>query len=163
MKLKIISGGQYGADIAGLRAGKVCNFETGGYMPNGFRAGDVRHPEYEQMYNVKELIAADYKPRTWTNVYHSDFTVRLAKNFNSAGEICTMRAIRIYNKHSFDIKVDHDGVPTLIKPIEFAQVLKNHKVKVLNVAGNANLSLEKGIEEFLSKTFFIISCMEDWS
>jgi hypothetical protein len=33
---KVISGGQSGADLGGLRAAKVLGIQTGGSMPKGF-------------------------------------------------------------------------------------------------------------------------------
>jgi Circularly permutated YpsA SLOG family len=35
--MKIISGGQTGADQAGWRAAKACGLETGGWMPKGWK------------------------------------------------------------------------------------------------------------------------------
>jgi hypothetical protein len=61
----------------------------------------------------------------------SDGTIRLAKNFNSPGEKCTLNAIKYYNKPHFDVN--------LVLPPDFRDVcnwIKSKNIKVLNVAGN---------------------------
>jgi len=49
---RVISGGQTGADIAGLKAAKAFGIPTGGYMTSGFRTLDGYKPEYHREYNV---------------------------------------------------------------------------------------------------------------
>ena len=40
MLIKIISGGQTGADMGGLRAGRALNIPTGGSAPHGWKKRD---------------------------------------------------------------------------------------------------------------------------
>lgn len=146
MVTKVISGAQIGADIAGLRAAKRLGLETGGWMPRGFRARDGEHPEYADQYGIQEHESPKYPPRTEQNVFSADATVRFAYDFQSAGEICTLKAIQKYDKPYFDVPIK--GF-VMVDPDELATWLDIGEVGVLNVAGNASTWLEVLVEEFL--------------
>jgi hypothetical protein len=134
---KIISGGQTGADEAGLIAARLSGLQTGGWMPKGFRTLDGRKPEFKEMYKMQEHSSYYYTPRTFQNAKESDGTVRFATNFNSAGEICTLKAINQYHKPYFD--VDFNEALTQ-QVIDFRSWLKCNVIKILNVAGNSEKS-----------------------
>jgi hypothetical protein len=102
-KLKIYSGGQLGADQAGLEAAKFCNIPTGGYAPKGYLTLVGPQVELLQGYGLVECQVPGYKARTWENVKSSDGTVRFAYNFQSPGEKCTLNAISYYHKPYLDI------------------------------------------------------------
>lgn len=146
---KVISGGQVGADIAGLRAGKALGLLTGGWMPKGFRAKDKFHPEYAALYGIQELPSLSYPPRTLKNALASDATVRFAYNFDSRGERCTLRACARAGRPHFDIDLK---TPKRITPTDFAVWLYDHDVAVLNVAGNADPAIEGWVQRFLMQS-----------
>ena len=132
MLKKIISGGQTGADIAGLEVAKQFGYETGGTMPFGYKTLDGNKPEYKDLYGVVAHSSSDYVPRTRKNVRDADGTIRLAFNFESRGEIVTLRAVEDYDKEHIDVD--------LAKPIPVSAVTEwilCHNIEVLNVAGNA--------------------------
>ena len=132
MLQKIISGGQTGADIAGLEIAKVMGLETGGTMPFGYKTLDGCRPEYKTLYGIKCHKSSSYVPRTRINVKESDATIRLAFDFTSRGEVCTLKAIHDYKKPYIDVDLSDP------RPVEeVAQWLKANNVCVLNVAGNA--------------------------
>ena len=79
MLKKIISGGQTGADQAGLAAGKVAGLETGGWMPKGFRTDTGPAPDLAILYGVREHQSLSYRPRTILNVKESDATIIFGK------------------------------------------------------------------------------------
>ena len=144
---KIISGGQNGADIAGLKFAKWIGLKTGGWIPNGFRTIDGNKPEYAELYNLKETIPRYYPPRTAMNVKSSDATIWFASNWSSGGEILTKNMCIRYNKPYFDVCVNtfQDlGIP-VTPPWELAAWLTEHNVKVLNIAGNSEQT-SPGIE-----------------
>lgn len=147
---KIISGGQIGADIAGLRAGVRIGIQTGGWMPHGFHTRDGLHPEYASLFGCSEHECSGYPPRTRQNVLESDATVRFAVNFSSLGEICTLNAINAYSKPFFDVPI-RDGQTRIgyLAGAHFRRFLFDHDVRVLNVAGNALSWLEPVVESFL--------------
>jgi len=142
MLYKIISGAQTGADQGGLDAGKRFGLETGGQIPKGFLTETGPNPKLALDYGVTEHASTQYPPRTLANVQNSDATIRFANNFNSAGEICTLNAINQCDKPYLDIHI--------YRPLEHevvVQWLKDHHVKVLNVAGNRE-SKCIGLHEF---------------
>lgn len=149
--MKIISGGQTGVDIAALEVAKEYGIETGGWMPPGWITQIGAKPQYESLYGLKEHPQDGYKPRTWQNVFDSDATIRLAFNFKSPGEICTLNAIKKYNKPYYDIDMANPVEPNLV-----LQFLLTNKVSILNVAGNSEKSAN-GIyiesKDYLKKLF----------
>jgi Circularly permutated YpsA SLOG family len=72
MLRKIISGGQSGADRAGLDFAIATGLEHGGYVPRGRKAGDGRIAD---RYNLVELTTSSYPARTRRNIEESDGTV----------------------------------------------------------------------------------------
>lgn len=141
---KVISGGQVGADIAGLRAAKAFGLETGGVLPLGWRTLKGPRPEYSRHYGCTEHKSPQYPPRTFQNVRDSDGTLRLALNWQSAGEQCTLKAIRQYRKHWLDIEpFDSEGNKKIAEWLWVCQI------EVLNVAGNANEAIEFSVEQML--------------
>ncbi len=147
---KIISGAQTGADQAGLIVGKRLNLLTGGWMPKGFRTLEGPKPEFLNEYGIQEHPSSYYPPRTYLNVKESDGTVRFATNFNSSGELCTLKAIKQYDKPYFD--VDFNDIEQKI--VDFKSWLKCYSIKVLNVAGNSestSLGIKQKTIDFLMK------------
>lgn len=140
--MKIISGGQTGADFGGLLAAKQYNLETGGWLPKDCITLDGRKPEYLELYKMKEHNGG-YSLRTEANVRDSDGTIRFASDFSSAGEKCTLRAINWFKKPH--LKID------IRKPMAKEKVIdwiKENNIKVLNIAGNSEQT-SPGIEQFV--------------
>lgn len=149
----IISGGQNGADVAGLRAAKRVRLKTGGLMPKGFRTLDGPRPKYAELYGMVEHESRDYPPRTFENVRVSDATIRLARNFSSAGERCTLRAIEKYGKPYIDVACGPMMNEQVGEVIEF---IRNHNPVILNIAGNSENTcrgIGNHVEQFLVRVF----------
>src|ERR1700737_4812036 len=72
MLRKIISGGQTGADRAGLDFAIETGLEYGGYVPRGRKAEDGR---IDTRYKLVELSTSSYPARTRRNIEESDGTV----------------------------------------------------------------------------------------
>src|ERR1700737_4254611 len=72
MLRKIISGGQTGADRAGLDFAIHAGLEHGGYVPRGRKAEDGR---INARYNLVELSTSSYPARSSANIEESDGTV----------------------------------------------------------------------------------------
>ena len=152
MKLrKVISGGQTGADQAGLVAAKEFGLETGGWMPFGYLTEDGPCPELKQKFGVQAHSSSSYPPRTKKNAEESDGTIRLAFDFTTAGEVCTLKAIKQYKKPYFDVDLNNPPDPQLA-----AQWLIENNIEVLNVAGNrqkTNLTMHDSVVEYLRSVF----------
>ena len=131
---KVISGGQTGADRAGLAAAKAAGLATGGFMPNGFRALDGYHPEFAELYGMKETASSAYPPRTAMNVRSSDATLCIALDWNSRGELLTARMCRENGKRR--ICVTFSGSPGL-QHYSVASIIRREGIVVLNIAGNS--------------------------
>ena len=71
---KIISGGQTGADRAGLDFAIEVGVAHGGYVPKGRKAEDGR---IHEKYALTELATNSYPERTKRNVRESDGTAYL--------------------------------------------------------------------------------------
>ena len=143
---KVISGGQTGADQAGLIAAARFSISTGGWMPHGFETAEGPNPQLAKRYGLQEHRGG-YAERTATNVRDSDGTIRIAGTFSSYGEKCTLRCIAEQRKPFIDVNMH--------SPIEVAEVVDwilAHQIRVLNVAGNVRTktpkSLAWGIEEY---------------
>jgi hypothetical protein len=134
MVKKIISGGQSGADQAGLEAGVKLGLQTGGTMPRGFRTLNGPRPDFAQKYGIEESTSWNYAVRTASNVKDSDGTVRFAQDFDSAGERCTANAIHLFRRPSFDVRFE-DMSPETIS--SFKKWLEANNISTLNVAGNS--------------------------
>ncbi len=72
MIIKLISGGQTGADRGGLDAAIHCGLPHGGWCPKGRIAEDGIIPT---QYHLKEMASPEYLPRTKANVFDSDATI----------------------------------------------------------------------------------------
>lgn len=149
---KVISGGQTGADQAGLVVAARFGLETGGTMPKGFKTLDGGRPDLARRYGLSEHASDSYVPRTFQNAMDGDGTVRLAGKFSSRGEVCTLQACRKYDKPCFDVDLS-DPPPVA----DFLNWLVEKKVKVLNVAGNAEQTFAGSFRlacKYLTETLF---------
>lgn len=135
-KLKlVISGAQNGVDIAGLEVAKKFGLETGGTMPFGYKTLDGCKPEYKDLYGVTFHKSSSYAPRTRQNVEDSDGTLRLATDFTTPGEKCTIKAVKACKKLNLDVDLN-DPLPQY----KVAQWIIENKIGILNIAGNSERS-----------------------
>ena len=154
---KVISGGQMGVDIAALRAAKHCGVPTGGWMPMDWITLHGPKPEYEKLYGMQEIKSEyGYPARTRKNVEDSDGTLRLAYNFNSFGELATLRELKRTGKPHLDVKIGalNGRWPYISTPGDAVREwLRKNKIKVLNVAGNTSERYEPVVYDFLVVLF----------
>jgi len=132
---KIISGGQTGADQAGLRAAKIVGLSTGGWLPLGCITLEGARPDLLELYSMQEHPKRGYPPRTEANVRDSDGTLRFARTFKSPGEKCTLKAINWFRRPYMDIPVRETGIGVPVEDVR-AWIAENN-IRVLNIAGNS--------------------------
>ena len=121
MKLrKIVSGGQTGADRAGLECAKALGLETGGTAPNGYRTDAGPDPTLKDL-GLVESFSSGYPIRTSQNVKDSDATVWFGRT-DSPGYKCTLRATIVHGKTFYE------------NPANLVDIAERHGI--LNVAGN---------------------------
>ena len=146
MGLRVISGGQTGADRAALDAAQELSIETGGWCPRGRRAEDGRIPD---RYPLRETPSEAVAQRTEWNVRDSDATLLLVLDAMDRGTAYTEKQARAYGKPIRVVELaapagrDDGGEmaessarqPIEEKAIEIARWLNVREVSVLNVAG----------------------------
>jgi len=154
---KVISGGQTGADEAGVFVAKEFEISTGGTMPAGFLTQDGPRPDFATRYGMVEHRSASYGQRTFVNAHDADITIRIAATFESAGEKLTLKACDQAKKPHVDVlvKIDASKRVRVEYEVDYAQIeaagqriveeaRRLGRPVVLNVAGNSEKTA-KGI------------------
>jgi hypothetical protein len=148
--ITIISGGQTGADRAGLDAAYKLRVPTTGYVPKGFRTESGNDFKLKR-YNVVEHKSKEYAPRTFDNAKASDVTIIISPEKNSKGTLLTLDACVQYDKPHIIID-DFDG-KNVDKLLAFLSFFPHN---VINIAGNRE-SVAPGLHvnagRFLVKAF----------
>lgn len=173
----IVSGGQTGADIAGLQAARSFNFKTGGWAPKNWQTEDGNKESELRNYGLKEHTGG-YRPRTIQNVKDSDITVIVSRKWNSPGTILTMNACKRASKPFIALREDGSvylihNLPKLQNSINKSSKIKNDddmdmiergiteiaqtlsEYQTINVAGNAENNAP-GIENKAYNLFYEI-------
>ena len=149
MITKIISGGQTGADQAGLAAGKFLNLETGGTAPPDFRTETGKSKKLLEGYGLEEgkPDRSIYRLRTKRNILDSDGTVVFGDT-KSVGSKLTINTCANLNK------------PLLINPYNdgFLKWIEANNISILNVAGNRE-SIRPGIYNRVYE--FLVEALKD--
>jgi hypothetical protein len=168
--LKIVSGGQTGADRAGLDAAIELGLAHGGWCPHGRRTEDGPLPEH---YQLQETESSSYTQRTVFNVRDSDATVVFTLGVLGPGSKNTLATAKKLGKPRLyvDLSVLPEardvadltglmdvGIPVLVtgatlferlnpaatperRRIDaFQHWLASYKVQILNVAGSRESS-----------------------
>lgn len=73
--MKIVSGGQTGADQVALEVAYYLGLETGGIAPKGYLTEKGSNLELKTKYKLVENHTKDYQVRTKQNVENSDGTI----------------------------------------------------------------------------------------
>lgn len=145
--MRVISGGQTGADQGGLEGAKMSGVETGGMAPRGYRTSSGPQPDLEGRFGLEESKWDAYHSRTRHNVYHSDGTVIFGDPI-SPGSMLTYRLCREYKKPRLQIL--YPGMTRISAEGLLAQWCVLHCIEVLNVAGNRE-DKNPGIQVFVSR------------
>lgn len=128
--IKIISGGQTGADAAGVDAAIECNVPYGGWLPKGRKCETGIVPLTYT--GFQELTKGGYPKRTEQNVIDSDGTVVFSYGKLSTGSALTAKLCKQNNKPCLyvDLGVNTDHV------LKIKDWIIEWDIKVLNVAGS---------------------------
>lgn len=122
---KIISGGQTGADRAGLEIAKELGYETGGFVPKGWKTENG--PDLTLMvFGCVELSSTQYPARTIANIRAADATVIFGRDPLDGGSLKTLEWARS-NKKPYWVNPNAEMLRGL---------LEMGRVEILNVAGN---------------------------
>lgn len=141
--IKIISGGQTGADQAGWRAAEQLGYDTGGVMPAEARTETGPRPDLAARYHAIIGEKLSYADRTIYNVRLADATVLFGRTA-SAGTAMTYRACRLYRKpRQIITEADLLNVGEYTRDTHLVTLrawIVQYKIAVLNVAGNRESS-----------------------
>jgi len=146
--IKIISGGQTGADRGGLDAAITCRIPHGGWCPKGRRSEDGIIPD---KYQLQETASSGYLKRTEQNVVDSDATLIFTIGKLSGGSLRTMEFAQKHNKPVLHINLaEYPRKETVCWILRWFQGDINKPTPprncVLNVAGQRE-SKAPGIQE----------------
>lgn len=134
--MKVISGGQTGADQGGLEAAKELGLDTGGWAPYGWKTESGPQEELLRSYGLKHCLEPGYPARTKRNIEDADLTVIFGKA-DSPGSKLT---------HKLCVEL---GKPFAVNPLagHLRELIRKYSVQTLNVAGNRE-SVCPGIQEY---------------
>ena len=134
---RVISGGQTGADQAGLRAAKALGYATGGMLPLGCRTEDGPRPDLLHTYDMVESHHADYEHRTHYNVANASGTLIFHIGPLDGGSAHTER---IALRHGLPVRTVQIllGTPLVCIPhvASLREWISVVQLRVLNIAGN---------------------------
>ncbi len=123
--VRVISGGQTGADRAALDAAIACEVEHGGWCPKGRLSEDGPIPE---QYNLQERETESYSERTKANVKDTDLTLIFSHGPLSGGSLLTQKFAEELGKPCL-----HIDLLKKFQPLE--EKFPNLGKIILNVAG----------------------------
>ena len=150
MLRKIISGGQTGADRAGLDFAIEAGLEYGGYVPRGRKAEDGR---IDDRYSLIELSTSSYSARTRRNIEESDGTVifSLERLLSGGAKLTRTHANKLGKPvlHIYDTRKERIFHPDsfCLEIQALTDFLCSKKIEILNVAGPRE-SKEPGVYEW---------------
>ena len=152
--LRIISGGQTGADQGGLLAARALRLPSGGTAPTGWITETGSEELLLKGFGLIECPEPGYDARTRQNVLDADGTLLLG-SYAGGGSALTVQiatdAVKPFFHVPFPTSIDAEGIDKV--SAEFRTWLTNHKIRILNVAGNRE-SQNPGLQEF-TRTFLI--------
>lgn len=167
---KVISGGQTGADQAGLRAARAAGLVTGGWAPRGWltEAGpaprlarefglvECPEPEGEPFLPRWKWDAACYVARTRRNAGDAPMTIyfTMGSGKDSRGYQATRRAVPMW--HTF---LSVGDTSQDLPPDQFARNWGPSMWDTVNVAGNRESKspgIGEWVEEYLTEVFRLV-------
>jgi len=133
--VSIISGGQTGVDLAGLRAAQCLGFRTGGWAPLGFKTTAGPKPQLKKLFKLQEH-SGGYISRTRKNVDVSSVTLIVAADFESAGTKLTIELCK-------ELGIPYKTVQLHLNPPEASNMMLRYKVP--------DASIQREILDWLDK------------
>ena len=128
---KIISGGQTGADQAGLDVAIELGIPHGGWIPKGRKTEKGILPA---KYKLREMNSTSYPKRTEKNVLDSNGTVIFTTGSLTGGSALTRKLANKHNRPLLHInfaKISIEEAAVIV-----SAWIESHSIEVLNVAGS---------------------------
>lgn len=128
--MKIISGGQTGADRAALDAAIQLGITHGGWLPKGRK---TENGPLSNHYALLEMDSPSYKRRTEKNVIESDATLIVSFGPLTGGSALTESLTIKHDRPCLTLDLDEITMDAAVFATE--KWLQRYKISVLNVAG----------------------------
>ena len=128
--IRIISGGQTGADQAALDAAIARNLPHGGWLPKGRKTENGPLPS---RYPLKELESCRYRDRTEQNILAADATLICSFGPLTGGSALTEALAIRHGRPVLHIDFEYYSQERAILAVE--GWLREHPIATLNVAG----------------------------
>lgn len=165
--IKIISGGQTGADQGALDAAKFLGIETGGTTTHGFITSNGKNPELGTKYNLKELdgnymlLSTMYIKRSMLNVDNSDGTIAF-RLYSSPGTdktigYCFTKTWKVCfnNKTTYRPILIIDNLLDKNITNKIKNFIIDNNIKILNICGHRDNNLQILVRDIIINTFTI--------
>ncbi|MCL7487575.1 MAG: putative molybdenum carrier protein [Desulfobulbaceae bacterium] len=128
--MKIISGGQTGADRAALDAAITLGLPHGGWLPRGRKTEDGPLPA---RYKLTELNSQRYRDRTEQNIIDSDATLIVSFGTLTGGSALTESLALRHDRPCLIIDLECISREEAIDAVE--KWLRKNDITILNIAG----------------------------
>jgi len=128
--MKIISGGQTGADRAALDAAIELSIPHGGWLPRGRKAEDGPVSKH---YQLREMASPKYRDRTRKNILDSDGTLIVSFGPLSGGSALTEALAIRHDRPCLHLNMEQISPGKAVAALE--QWLRKFGIFTLNVAG----------------------------
>jgi len=146
--IRLVSGGQTGADRAALDFALSHGIPCGGFCPRGRKAEDGRIGDH---YPLTETSSAEYPPRTELNIKQSDGTVLFSISPQISGG--SKKTVTLAAKLGKPLLHISRETPDPVG--ELRRFIEEHKVRVLNCAG-PRASKEPEVADFVRE---VLACL----
>lgn len=125
--MQVISGGQTGADRAGLEAARAYGLPTGGTAPANFW---TEHGPDPSLSEFGLSASGSLKDRTKRNVLDADATI-VFMLMATPGSVMTLRLCAAHDRPVLAVNPwDREAIPRVV------DFLRTHRPRTLNIAGN---------------------------
>lgn len=128
--MKIISGGQTGADRAALDAAITLGLPHGGWLPRGRKTENGPLPA---QYNLKELDSENYRIRTEQNVIAGDGTLIVSFGPLTGGSALTESLSIKHGRPCLTLNLELISLDEAVYAVE--KWLQRYDIATINVAG----------------------------
>ncbi|MBN1864835.1 MAG: hypothetical protein JW808_08040 [Victivallales bacterium] len=151
--VRIVSGGQTGADRGGLDAAIALDIPHGGWCPKGRLAEDGTIPE---MYLLDEMKSKSYLKRTEKNVVESSATVIFSDIPPKGGSLRTAQFAEKHSRPCLCIDMTMPVEDAVWRSVEWLRDLRDPQI-TLNVAGS-RASKAPQLQEWTSDVITQVVC-----
>lgn len=162
--LRVISGGQTGADQAALFAARACGLATGGWAPKDYLTSDGLAP-WQKEFGVKEMSTRNYVARSIRNVQESDATVAFRTHTSTGtdktiGYVLTKKwqVVTDLSKSYYKPMFIVNDISSVTQHQVMVNFLKDNNIGTVNICGHResdslNKHWTRDVENFLVTVF----------